>query len=92
MGVMYLWMGAAIRFKGRYKLINNYDADAAAGKADEGYAKRVGTMMLAWGVPCAAAGAAAVVAPKSLAMAGLLLFCVLGSMASFYGYRRRRWR
>ena len=34
-GILYLWMGAMIRFRGQYDLINNFWADQKSGKLDE---------------------------------------------------------
>lgn len=31
-GILYLWMGAMIRFRGQYDLINNFWADQKSGK------------------------------------------------------------
>ena len=59
-GILYLWMGAMIRFRGQYDLINNFWADQKSGKLDEKFARRYGVISMVSGVFSIALGGAAV--------------------------------
>lgn len=82
-GVMYSWMGIAIRFFGKVGLINNYYADEKAGKFDKAYARRVGSLSLASGALCLAAGVAGLWARPGWGLALLPLGCVFATLAAF---------
>ena len=58
-GILYLWMGAMIRFRGQYDLINNFWADQKSGKLDEKFARRYGVISMASGIFSIALGVAA---------------------------------
>lgn len=84
-GVMYIWMGVFICFKGHYGLIANYIADEKAGRFDAAYARRVGWIWFVSGVACLLAGTA------GLAFDGgwLMLACIIGSLVAYrVNYRR----
>lgn len=88
-GVMYLWMGALICFRGHTGLICNYIADEKSGKFDAAYARRVGWIELFSGAACTAAGVAALCIGKSVVSVVLMLGCIIGSLAACrVNYRR----
>ena len=82
-GIMYGWMGVAIRFFGEYKLVNNYDADVKAGKFGPEYAKRVGSISLVGALLCAGAAVVCLCDVPGLSKVGSSLGCVLLSLVLF---------
>ena len=72
-GILYLWMGAMIRFRGQYDLINNFWAYQKSGKLDEKFARRYGVISMASGIFSIALGVAA------LLIGGLRGAAVLGA-------------
>ena len=72
-GILYLWLGAMLRFRGQYDLINNFWADQKSGKLDEKFARRYGVISMASGIFSIALGVAA------LLIGGLRGAAVLGA-------------
>ncbi len=50
LGLAFLLFGYFIRFKGKYGLINGFEADRRCGRRDESYAKKVGTVEFVLGL------------------------------------------
>ena len=55
LGLAFLLFGYFIRFKGKYGLINGFEADQRCGRRDESYAQKVGSIEFVTGLVLLAA-------------------------------------
>ena len=60
LGAVFICLGYAIRFKGKYDLINDFTADRAAGILDNEYAKGVGSIEFFGGIAMIPLGVATI--------------------------------
>jgi len=60
LGVVFIGLGYAIRFNGKYDLINDFTADRAAGILDDEYAKGVGSIEFVGGIAMIPLGVVAI--------------------------------
>ena len=50
LGLAFLLCGYFIRFRGKYRLINGFEADHRSGRRDESYARKVGLIEFVTGL------------------------------------------
>jgi len=60
LGVVFIGFGYAIRFKGKYNLINDFEAEEAVGTLDVRYAKEVGSIEFYGGIVFVVSGIATI--------------------------------
>jgi len=81
LGVVFIGLGYAIRFKGKYDLINDFTADKAAGILDDEYAKGVGSIEFFGGIAMIPLGIAAILLEEipALIVFGISVFgiCII---------------
>jgi len=81
LGVVFIGLGYAIRFKGKYDLINDFTADRAAGILDDEYAKGVGSIEFFGGIAMIPLGVATILLEEipALGIFGISVFgiCII---------------
>jgi len=78
-GIIFVVFGFAIRFKGKYSLVNDFTADKNTGILDDKYAKQVGRIEFFGGIILSLVGVFILFATLSFPiLLSLMLTCVFG--------------